>query len=253
MADSIVSVHDTFWNIRGSFKLGGVLDIGTQCSLATLDSGNHVLIDAYTMTGAVRDQVMQRTDQGRSIEAIFHLHPFHTVHVPAVAAMFPHALHYGSARHRARAPEVKWSPLSMETSEMHETYADAFAFQVPRGVDFISSDERLHFSSVLVTHLRSRSLHVDDTLMWTRFPLIGGLGFHPTLANVLEKRAGAATDFREWAEQLAAHCASVDHLCTAHLKASPPESLARGELEAAVRAALGKVDKVLRRHQQKWG
>ena len=35
----ILKLSADFWNIRGSFKLGGLLDIGTQASLLRLASG----------------------------------------------------------------------------------------------------------------------------------------------------------------------------------------------------------------------
>ena len=33
MTDKIHDLGAGFWNIRGTFRLGGVLNIGTQCSL----------------------------------------------------------------------------------------------------------------------------------------------------------------------------------------------------------------------------
>ena len=76
-------------------------------------------------------------------------------------------------------------------------------------VDFISANENVHFSSVLVLHRASKTIHVDDTLMYVRLPrMMGAFGltdvmsFHPTLPKALEKRAGAARDFRDWTEEL---------------------------------------------------
>lgn len=46
MADRIVEISEDFWNIRGSFKIGGLLDIGTQASLARLGDGRYVLLDS---------------------------------------------------------------------------------------------------------------------------------------------------------------------------------------------------------------
>lgn len=37
MADSINDLGSGFCNIRGSFKVGGILDVGAQCSLVQLD------------------------------------------------------------------------------------------------------------------------------------------------------------------------------------------------------------------------
>lgn len=87
----------------------------------------------------------------------------------------------------------------------HSRFSSSHPPSVPRGVDFVSSDEKVHFSSVLVFHRGSRTIHVDDTLVFVRPPrfirpwLPGVLRFHPMLAWALERRPGAAADFRAWA------------------------------------------------------
>lgn len=253
MADRLVRITDTFWNIRGSFKLGGLLDIGTQASLARLESGRFVMLDAYTLQGSVKDEIFALTDGGAAIEAVLHLHPFHTIHVERIAEQLPHAVHYGSTRHRTRAPAVSWSPLSIESPELAAHFAADFRFSVPAGVPLISLDERLHFSSVLAYHRASRTLHVDDTLTWSTLPLVGGLVFHPTLAKVLERRPGAVAEFRAWAHELIELCAEVDHLVTAHMRALPPDPRVSPRLHERVRDALRKVEPALVQHERRWG
>ena len=70
-------------------------------------------------------------------------------------------------------------------------FEENFEFSIPRGVDFISANENVHFSSVLALHRASRTIHVDDTLMYVRLPLpmrvLGFrdlLSFHPTISCV---------------------------------------------------------------------
>lgn len=253
MADRLLPIADGFWNVRGSFKLGGHVDIGTQTSLVRLHDRSFALLDAYTLRGEVKERIFGLTDGGRAISSVLHLHPFHTLHVEAVAALLPHAVHYGSARHRARAPGVRWSELSIEHPELHARFAEDFDFMVPRGVPFIAKDQRLHFSSVLAFHKHSRTLHVDDTLTFTPVPLVGGLGFHLTLPWVLERRPGAVADFRAWAEQLAVRCRSVDHIVTAHARPLPRLSSEGPGLEAPVRRALQRTELTLRLHERRWG
>ena len=252
MADQILQVADDFWNIRGSFKVFGLLDIGTQASLARLRSGGFALLDSYALTGEVAERVMALTDGGKAVEAILNLHPFHTIHVKKTAAMFPTAALYGTRRHREKAPDLPWQAVQTEHEELHAKFADDFVFSVPRGVDFISSNENLHFSSVLAMHRSSRALHVDDTLMFTKLPFIGGLAFHMSLKPVLERRPGAVSEFRAWAEELIELCGGVEQLCTAHAKPLPPSTSEGFDLAAEVRGALAKVDKVLRQHQAKY-
>jgi hypothetical protein len=58
------------WNIRGSFKIGGVVDIGAQVSLARRASGKFVFLDSYSLSDAVTREVGALTDDGKDIEAI---------------------------------------------------------------------------------------------------------------------------------------------------------------------------------------
>lgn len=251
MADHIIHISEGFWNIRGSFKIAGILDIGTQASLVRLKSGAFVLLDAYTLEGSVAEEVLKLTDQGKAVEAILNLHPFHTVHVRAVAKMFPNAKLYGSQRHHEKAPELSWQPLLMDDPALHAQYAADFEFTVPRGVDFISSNENLHFSSVLAFHPASKTLHVDDTLMWNPLPLVGGLAFHPTLKSVLEKRPEAAAEFRAWALELAKRCELVENICTAHARPMPAVSRLETTGGELVRKALAGVEKILVAHERR--
>lgn len=252
MADRLVEIGDGFWNLRGSFRVAKVVDIGNQSSLVRLGSGRFVLLDAYTLTGEVERQVRERTDGGRAIEAILLVHPFHGVHVRAVHAQLPHAKLFGTSRHVRRAPDLPWQPLRTEDPALHAAFAADLDFTVPRGVDFVPANENLHFSSVLVRHRASRTLHVDDTLSYWNLPLFGGLSFHPTLARVLQPRPGAAAEFRAWCAELVALCEGVDHLCTAHgrsLYVPPPGTTVADQ----VRAAVGRVEKTVAAHEARWG
>lgn len=255
MADHIIQTDNTFWNIRGSFKIGGVVDIGTHTSLAKLQSGGFVLLDSYTLKGQVKDEVMALTDDGKMVEAVINTHPFHTVHCERVHADFPDAKHYGTARHVKRFPDLMWQDTLVEDPAFAELFAPDFDFSIPRGVDFISANENVHFSSVLAYHHKSRSLHVDDTLMYVNLPraakLVVGkpIAFHPTLPMALEKRAGAAQDFRDWARELGERFAFTGHVCTAHT-ASLSVSTSLKEL---VDAALKRVEPILKLHERKYG
>ncbi|HKP59844.1 MAG TPA: hypothetical protein VJV78_24135 [Polyangiales bacterium] len=86
------------------------------------------------------------------------LHPFHTLHVRAVAQQFPHARLYGTPRHKALAPELRWEPLHTDDAALHGLFADDFRFSVPRGVDLVPASDHLHFSSVLALHRATGTL-----------------------------------------------------------------------------------------------
>jgi hypothetical protein len=259
MTGHILHVADDFWNIRGSYKIGGVIDVGTQASLVRLASGRFVLLDAYTVRGAAKRKIGELTHGGKDIEAILNVHPFHTVHVRRVHELYPHARLYGTARHLSRFPELPWADTCTEDPALHEQFAEDFDFSVPRGVDFISANEDVHFSSVLVLHRTSKTIHSDDTLMYLRMPSLMrmvGLGdsvsFHPTLAKALEKRPGAARDFREWATGLFERWQDAENLCAAHTAALLARDNRGDSIHARLVKALDKVDKTLKSHEKKY-
>lgn len=249
MPSPLIRITDDFYNLRGSFKTAGVLDIGTQASLVRRDDGTFVMLDCYTLNDTVTDQVMRLTDGGKAITHILNLHPFHTIHIKAVHEQFPHAKLYGTARHLTHQPELPWQPLRTEDAELHAQFAD-FQFSIPRGVDFISDNEKLHFSSVLAVHTASRTLHVDDTLMFTKLPFVGGVRMHPTLKSVLEPRAGAVADFRAWGDELVELCAGVDNLCAAHTRPLLGRDNTGASIAVRVREALDRVSGLLDAHER---
>ncbi len=183
---SIQRIADDFLNIRGSFRIGGLIDIGTQASLVRRASGSFVFLDSCAMSDAVQREVDALTNGGRDVEAILNLHPFHTVHVRAMHERYPRAKLYGTARHLSRFPDLPWQKTRTEQRRLHTMFAKDFEFSVPRGVDFISANENVHFSSVLVLHRASQTIHVDDTLMYSRLPLpmrMLGLSGHPAFSS----------------------------------------------------------------------
>src|SRR5210317_1563676 len=123
MADKIVQVAEDFWNIRGSFRVGGVVDIGTQASLIRLASGNFLFLDSYAMSETVAEEIKLILGNGGEIEAILNLHPFHTVHVERMHELFPEARLHGTQRHLERFPELPWEEVRSEDEELLEWYS----------------------------------------------------------------------------------------------------------------------------------
>lgn len=224
MTQRIIELNEGFWNIRGSFKIGGLIDVGTQASLVRLQSGHFVLLDTCALDRKTIEKINALTDNGRLLQAIINLHPFHTLHVNDAHKLFPNAKLYGTARHHQKLDGLPWESQLTESSELHQMFADDLDFSVPSGVEFISDNENVHFASVLAWHPNSRTIHVDDTLMYIRFPLplriIGHrdtVRFHPTLSKVLLPQTGAAESFAEWATGLATQWADAENLCAAHV------------------------------------
>jgi hypothetical protein len=247
------TITDDFLNIRGSFRIGGLIDIGTQASLVRRANGRFVFLDSCALSDAVQREVDALTNGGEDVEAILNVHPFHTVHVRAMHERYPGAKLYGTARHLARFPDLPWQKTRTEQPRLHRMFEEDFEFSVPRGVDFISANDNVHFSSVLVLHRASRTIHVDDTLMYSRLPLpMRMLGypdilyFHPTLWQALEKRRGAGRDFRDWAEELAERWRDAENMCAAHTAVLTAEGNRGGSIHDRILTALDRVSVLLR-------
>ncbi|MBD58730.1 MAG: hypothetical protein CL808_01225 [Citromicrobium sp.] len=244
-----------FHHIRGAFRIGGVLDIGTHCALVELPDGRFVFLDSYTLDDGLKAQVDALTDNGRKLAAIVNLHPFHTLHIEWMAKAFPQAKLYGTRRHHEKFPDLPWESEECDAGRLEGLFGDALEFSIPRGVQMVCEDENVHFSSVLAYHRPSATIFVDDTLMCLKapfplslLPITGELAFHPTLAKALEPGAKAAEDFREWAIGMAQGWADARRVATAHnatMEVSP------GEFPENVGAALGKVAGVLRKHRER--
>lgn len=253
----VIEVADGFWNLRGSFKIAGLVDIGTHCSLARRGGGGLVLLDACGLGDAAGRWLDEATGGGAALEAVLHLHPFHTVHVEAMHRRYPEARLHGTARHVEMFPELPWQPELTESAELQALYAEDFDFTVPRGVDFIAGDPKVHFASVLAIHRASKTLHVDDTLLFIRLPWLLRLfgreltRFHPTLAKVLEPRPGAAADFRAWARELIERAADLENLCAAHSAALLGRDNRGPSIAARIEAALARVEGKLAAHEKK--
>ncbi|MBT8097660.1 MAG: hypothetical protein KJO19_11540 [Woeseia sp.] len=259
MTEKIIKVTNDFWNIRGVFKIGGVLDIGTHASLVKQRNGKFVLLDAYSLRGDVKAKVNRLTKTGANLDAIINLHPFHTVHVRKIHEQYPNARLFGTARHLSKLPELPWETDLTESAEFAAQFADDFEFSIPAGVDFISSNEHLHFSSVLAYHRASRTIHSDDTLMYLQLPgLLGWIKepevtFHMTLAKTLERRPEAADEFRRWATQLAEKWSDAENLCAAHSATLLGRDNQSDSIADRILEALQKVERTLRCHEKKFG
>lgn len=241
MADKIYDLGSGFWNIRGSFRLGGLLDIGTQCSLVQLDSGKFIFLDSYSLAGDVKRQVMVLTNHGQDVEAVLNLHPFHTVHCEQMAQDFPQAIFYGSRRHQQKVPTVKWSSDLVESDAVSKRYPE-LQFSLPQGIDYISPNEAIHAGSLLAYHPASQSLHVDDTFVSPPFKILRAvlpeLMLHPTTKAALKKEADAGTQYCDWATTLAYKWRNTRNFCAAH---SGLVEFDEGGFEKALLIAIEKV------------
>lgn len=248
---------DTFWNIRGVFRVVGVINIGTHMSVVKRGDGRFVVIDGCELDDDERGQLLALTGNGEKVDTVIHVHPFHTMHVEATQALFPKATLHGTARHHERFPSLPWAGGPVEDWGDEHPLADLFNLSVPEGVDFVSADERVHVASVLVRHRQSGIVHVDDT--FNVMAASGKLGkilpqsslrMHPMLSRALRQEAGAADAYAGWARWLASAWSKTSIVCAAH---SAVRELPPGGFKKEVEDALHKVSDVLDRHRKRFG
>lgn len=248
---------ETFWNIRGVHRIGGVLDIGTHMSVVKRSDGRFVVIDGCGLDDAQRASLMALTDEGAEVAAVMNVHPFHTLHVEAIHRLFPEATLHGTARHHQRLPALPWSPEPVEDWGHDHPLADLFDLSVPDGVNFVCLDERVHVASVLVRHRQSAIVHVDDTFNVIAAPgflrdvlPMSSLRMHPMLGRALKKEAGSADAYAAWASGLAVGWADTHIVCAAHsaVRDFPPQGFLQEVTEA-----LDRVESTLDRHRARYG
>lgn len=256
MSLGIIPIGDNFWNIRDSFKIVGTVDIGTQASLVRLGNGNFVFLDSCSLSPESKAKIDKLTDGGKKIEAIINLHPFHTLKVAEMHSYYPDALLYGTSRHFKVLPELPWEELCSEDEALHALYADDLLFSVPEGVHLYTDNEQIHFSSVLSYHPSSKTIHVDDTLMFTTYPVMlsmlglrDRLSLHPTLPLALEKQRNSAGQFRRWLLTLVDEWGDATNLCAAHTAPLLNEK----KLGERILKALKNVEWLLKLHQLRYG
>lgn len=240
MSDDINDLGAGFWNIRGTQRVGGVVNVGTQCSLVRLQSGNFIFLDSYTLEDEIRKQVMALTDHGDKVEAVLNIHPFHTLHCAQMVKDFPKAVFYGSARHPEQVPEVDWSDDLVESAAVAKRYPE-LEFSLPKGIYYIDPDEKLHAGSLLVFHPASKSLHVNDTFMTPPLKILDAILpevlLHPQTKSALIDASDAGKQYCDWATDLASQWSETRHFCAAH---SHRIEFAAGEFKEALLAAVEK-------------
>ncbi|MET0246717.1 MAG: hypothetical protein ABW182_08225 [Sphingomonas sp.] len=246
---------DDFWNFRGSFRIGGILDVGTQMSLIRRANGRFLLLDSYSVSDDDKAGLLAPTDNGAAIEAIINVHPFHTLHCQAAHRLLPHARLIGTQRHHDQVPELPWETGVIEDAATQAEFAEDLEFAVPDGLRLVTDDDSVHAASVLVRHRASGIVHVDDTLNVLAAPGLLGrilpqsrLRFHPMLGKALAPGADAADAFAAWARDLARRWDGTPIVCAAH---SAVRRLPAQGWRTEVTRALADVEKTLAAHRSR--
>eukprot|EP01126_Amoeba_proteus_P063908 TRINITY_DN8870_c0_g1_i2.p1 TRINITY_DN8870_c0_g1~~TRINITY_DN8870_c0_g1_i2.p1 ORF type:complete len:287 (+),score=38.01 TRINITY_DN8870_c0_g1_i2:822-1682(+) len=215
-----------FWNIRGRFKIFGLVNIGTQMSVIKLSNDKYLIVDTVPLDDETRDELDTLTEKGTLIEAVLATHPFHTLAFPDFFQHYPNAPYYGCPRHLRTLPQIPWVG-SFDDPEILRKWEPEVEMRIPAGAEFVNPlpESSNHFVSVWVYSRLAKTVHVDDTVCYLSDPpmvlqLLGikkdtlfwhtsmlGPAFYPT--------PEAPQDFRRWVEDLLNDW-DFDNFCIAH-------------------------------------
>ncbi|CAF4534409.1 unnamed protein product [Rotaria sp. Silwood1] len=234
--NELYSIGPNFWNIRGRFKILKLFDIGTQMSIIRLRNGKFIILDTVEMNDHLRQQIDHLTNYGKNIKAVIGTHPFHTVSFPAFYQAYPNAAYYGTPRHLRRLTEIPWRG-DLTDCNVRKKWEPEVEMRIPAGAEFVNPqpESSNHFISVFVYHRASRTLHVDDTIMYTEKPGFllklfgynnGVMAFHPSIkSSGLYPTSYAPYLFRDWMRKML-HDWHFENICCAHLDLKMGEAYA---------------------------
>jgi len=221
----LIQVGPGHWNVRGQLtSMCGLMDIGTHMSLLKLKNGRFLTLE-------MKKEVDILTVNGTLIDACIATHPFHTLFFKPFNALYPSIKLIGTPRHILKFPDLKWDGGSIET-RLDEWEDLGVQLRVPAGAEFIKPTENNHFSCVFVFHEQSRTIFVDDTLMFISptetkrllcccLPCVGNslllhvTAFDGDINTGLIPQPESVDIFVAWMEGIIADW-DFDTICTAH-------------------------------------
>jgi len=216
-----------FFNARGTLKIAmGLIDIGNQMSLIKLESGKFLVIDALPLDPKLKSEIDQLTANGANIEAFLATHPFHTLHIKPFYNAYPNIPYYGCPRHLKKFPEIKWAG-DLNVCATRNKWNPEIETKIPSGSEFVAPlpEKSNHFSSVFVLHKASKTIHIDDTIMYSVDPgfllKLGGfkkgtMCFHTSIKGAgLLPNPDAPYQFRDFIAEMLKDW-DFENICTAH-------------------------------------
>lgn len=216
--------HD-FYNLHTSLVMFRVIDISTHMSLIRLSSGKFLVIDCVDISNPqVRNDIDELTENGTLIESVIGVHPFHTLFFPSFHQIYPHAKYYGTPRHLRNIQNINWSGSLGDDDTRSLWESEGVFMRIPAGAEFeFPPAEDIHFSSVVVLHAPSKTIHVDDTFNYFHgsgwiLRLLGKKDDKMEFWNLekgLNHTAESPRLFKEWVQQLLDDW-DFDNICAAH-------------------------------------
>jgi hypothetical protein len=229
-------------------------------SLIRLNNGGFLVIDTVPLDTELKDEIDKLTDQGRNITAVLATHPFHTLSFPGFYEAYPNTVYIGTPRHIRNIKGIAWEKDDISSPAILQRWAPEVEMRIPAGAEFKAPvpEGSNHFSSVWVFHKASKTIHLDDTVMYFEHPstilkLAGKkadqMEFHMSMEGPGLYPAPDAPDlFKNWVKDILQDW-DFDNLCCAHIGRKI------GGAKAQLRDSLEKADpifhKLKKKHQDK--
>jgi len=217
-----------FYNIRSGFKLfKGLVNIGTQMSLVRLENGNFIALSTVPLDDQLKKEIDDLTEDGQLLIAVIATHPFHTLAFHGFYEAYPKALYIGTPRHVRNIKTIPWHNLDVTSEEIQKYWEPEISMRIPAGSEFTAPVPEMsnHFNSVWVYHKASKTIHIDDTVMYFSHPgqilkLVGKkhnqMEFHMSMSGPgLYPAPDAPAIFKQWVKDIIEDW-DFDNLCCAH-------------------------------------
>jgi hypothetical protein len=197
-------------------------------SLIRLQSGGFIAIDTVPLDSELKAEIDQLTDNGKNIIAVVATHPFHTLAFPGFYEAYPDTVYIGTPRHVKTIKSIPWSNVDVMSPEVLTKWEPEIEMRIPDGAEFRAPtpESTNHFSSVWVYHRLSKTIHIDDTVMYFENPgalmkLAGKkqdhMEFHPTIQGPgLLPAPDAAQIFKAWVQKVI-YDWDFENIVTAHV------------------------------------
>ena len=227
-------------------------------SLIRLNSGKFLVIDTVPLDTDLKKEIDTLTNNGADIEAVIATHPFHTVYFPPFYEAYPNVPYYGTPSHLRNQKLIPWAGDIMDHLGM---WCPEVQMRIPDGSVFVAPlpESSNRFSSVWVFGQQSRTIHVDDTIMYVGddspilFKLLGKrsgtMEFHPSMSRGgLQPTEDSPVLFKAWVEGVIRDW-DFDNACCAHVAVR--QGGARELLQETLNKAQPLLDKIAKRNQGK--